>query len=349
MQYKLFGKTGLLVSELGFGTMTFGDAHRSDIAGVDQAGADALLRRALDAGVNLIDTADMYSSGQSEVITGQSLRNLGVRREDVIVATKAFGPVGGGPNDRGSSRGHILDAAAASLNRLQLDHIDLYQLQGFDPLTPMEESLGALDHLVRSGMVRYVGVSNWAAWQIATGMGVISQRQLTPISSVQAYYSLAGRDLDHEIVPFLQSSGLGLIVWSPLAGGLLSGKFSRSHQTENGSRRSGGAFPPVNVDKAWDLIDLLGNIAGERSVSVAQVALLAWLLHQPSVTSVLLGAKRVDQLDDNLKAADLVLTTAEIELLDRASAPEPTYPRWMNQIFDAGRGQQSLDMQRRMR
>ncbi len=340
MRYNKLGRTGLFVSELCFGTMTFGGSGGFGAVGtVQQAEADALLGRALEAGINFIDTADTYSEGAAERITGQALKNLGVKRDEVIVATKVFGDMGSGPNGRGSSRGHILDAARASLQRLQLDHIDLYQLHGFDPATPLEETLGALNDLVRQGLVRYIGVSNWAAWQIAQALGVSRLRGLEGFASLQAYYTLAARDVEREIVPMLASEGLGLLVWSPLAGGLLSGKYSRERQSAEGSRRTAFAFPPVEMERAYTIIDLLREMADRKGVSVAQLA-IAWLLHQPRVTSVLLGTKRSEQLEDNLGAVDVVLSEEELRSLDGASALPAEYPGWMLDFWSGARVQQ---------
>ncbi len=245
MRYNRLGSTGLFVSELCIGTMTFGGVGAYAAVGTQGQGeADAILARAFEAGINFLDTADTYSGGNSERITGQALKNLGTKRDEVVVATKVFGETGQAPNQRGSSRGHILDGAKASLARLQLDHIDLYQLHGFDPATPIEETLGALDDLVRMGLVRYIGVSNWAAWQISRAIGVSNLHGLTKFASLQAYYTLAGRDLEREVVPMLTAEGLGLLVWSPLAGGLLSGKYTRDQRNVEGSRRAAFEFPP---------------------------------------------------------------------------------------------------------
>jgi aryl-alcohol dehydrogenase-like predicted oxidoreductase len=345
MRYNKLGSTGLFVSELCFGTMTFGGTGPYGIMGtVQQSEADALLVRAFEAGINFIDTADTYSEGNSERITGQALKNLGIKHDEVIVATKVFGDTGSGPNQRGSSRSHILDAAQASLERLQLDHIDLYQLHGFDPATPIEETLEALTDLVRQGLVRYIGVSNWAAWQIAKAVGVSNQHSLAKFASLQAYYTLAGRDLEREIVPMLKSEGLGLLVWSPLAGGLLSGKFSREQQgTENkgteGSRRTAMAFPPVEMERAYNIIDMLKDMAAQKNVSVAQLA-LAWLLHQPQVTSVILGTKKLEQLNDNLGAVDVVLSDDELRSLAEVSQLPSEYPGWMLGMWSQARVQQ---------
>ncbi|EHK68206.1 aldo/keto reductase [Achromobacter arsenitoxydans] len=346
MRYKKFGSTGLFVSELCLGTMTFGGEGElwSKIGNLQQEDANRLVGRALDAGVNFIDTADVYSEGRSEIITGQALKDLKVARDDVVIATKVFGQTGAGVNARGNSRFHIMDGIKKSLARLQLDHIDLYQIHGFDPATPVEETVRALDNLVQHGHVRYVGVSNWAAWQIMKALGIAERLGLARFESLQAYYTIAGRDLERELVPMLQSEGVGLMVWSPLAGGLLSGKYGRDGAAEAGSRRAAFDFPPVDRDRAYDSIDALRQVADARGVSVAQVA-LAWLLHQQVVTSVIIGAKRVDQLDDNLAATGIRLTQDELDALDKVSALPPEYPGWMHvrqgefrrrQLSDAG-------------
>lgn len=332
MKYKTLGNTGLFVSELCLGTMTFGgQGIWANMGNVQQDDAQALIARALDHGINFIDTADIYSNGASEEIIGQSLKNLGVRREDVVIATKVCGPVGPGPNDHGNSRGHILDSVKASLKRLQLDHIDLYQLHNIDTVTPIEESLAALDTLVQQGLVRYVGVSNWSAWQIARALGHSERLNLTKIVTTQSYYTLAGRDLEREIVPLIKDEKLGLLVWSPLAGGLLSGKFGRDRQAEEGSRRKTFDFPPVAMDHAYDVIDVLATVAADKGVSVAQIA-LAWLLHQAHVTSVIVGAKRIAQLEDNVGAAEVQLSAEDVAKLNDVSALPKEYPAWMQRV-----------------
>ena len=330
MRNHSLGRTGLFVSELCLGTMTFGgsDGIWRQIGDLQQADAERLVGQALDAGINFIDTADVYSGGLSEQITGQALKNLQVPRDSVVVATKVFGETGPGPNARGASRGHIMDGVKASLKRLQLDHIDLYQIHGFDPATPIEETVRALDLLVRQGHVRYVGVSNWAAWQIVKALGISERLGLSRFESLQAYYTVAGRDLERELVPMLQSEGVGLMVWSPLAGGLLSGKYGRAQQAEQGSRRVSFDFPPVDKERAWDCVDAMRPIAEAHGVSVAQVA-LAWLLHQPQVTSVIVGARRPEQLADNLAATQLALSAAELAQLDQVSRLPAEYPGWM--------------------
>ena len=342
MRYRKFGRTGLFVSELCLGTMTFGGQSGmwSQIGAVEQSDADGLVGRALDAGINFIDTADIYADGRSEIITGQTLKNLRVAREDVIVATKVHGETGTkGVNARGLSRHHIMDGIQASLSRLQLDHVDLYQVHGFDPATPMEEALRAMDDLTRHGHVRYVGVSNWAAWQIMKALGIAERLGLARFASLQAYYTVAGRDLERELIPMLESEGLGLMVWSPLAGGLLSGKYDRNTESTDGGRRTQFDFPPVDKARAYDCIDVMRQLADQRGVSVAQIA-LAWVLHQKTVTSVIVGAKRIEQLDDNIAATQIKLATDDIARLDAVSALAPEYPGWMVDRLGATRRQQ---------
>lgn len=330
MRYHALGRTGIFVSELCLGTMTFGgsDGMWGKIGTLQQNDAERLIGQSLEAGVNFIDTADVYAGGLSEQITGQALKNLKIARDDIVVATKVFGETGTGPNARGATRSHILDGVKASLTRLQMDHIDLYQIHGFDPATPIEETLRALDQLVRHGHVRYIGISNWAAWQITKALGISERLGLARFESLQAHYTIAGRDLERELIPMLRSEGLGLMVWSPLAGGLLSGKYGREQQAEEGSRRTNFDFPPVNKERAWDCIDAMRPIAQAHGVSVAQIA-LAWLLHQPQVTSVIVGAKRPDQLADNLAATDVKLNAEELRTLNECSRLAPEYPGWM--------------------
>jgi aryl-alcohol dehydrogenase-like predicted oxidoreductase len=338
MQYKTLGNTGLLVSELCLGTMTFsgGSGFWKTIGSVDQAGADELIKASLDSGINFIDTADAYSEGESEKILGQSLRNLNIARKDVVIATKVYSRMGPGRNDVGASRGHIMDGVDASLRRLQTDHIDLYQIHANDAVTPLEETLRALDSLVAQGKVRYIGCSNWEAWKIAKAHGISESKNLTRFDTLQAYYSIAGRDLEREIVPFLEAEKTGLLVWSPLAGGLLSGRFSRDNQKPEGSRRSEFDFPLVDKERVWRILDAMAPIAKAHDCSPARIS-LAWLLTKPVVTSVIIGAKRLDQLQDNLAATELRLTAEEIKQLDDVSALPPEYPGWMLPFQGASR------------
>jgi len=303
---------------------------------VNQAGADGLIKECIEAGVNFFDTADVYSDGESEKMLGQSLKNLNIARKDVVIATKVYGRVGPGRNDVGASRGHIMDAVEASLRRLQTDHIDLYQIHGNDAVTPVEETLRALDTLVNQGKVRYIGVSNWLAWKIAKALGISEFKNLARFDSLQAYYSIAGRDLERDLVPLLEAEKTGLLVWSPLAGGLLSGKFSRENQKPAGTRRAEFDFPIVDKERTWKIIDAMTPIAKAHGCSPARVA-LAWVLAKPFVTSVIIGAKRLEQLKDNIAAVDLKLSADEIKKLDEVSALPLEYPGWMLPFQGANR------------
>ncbi len=340
MRYNQLGNTGLFVSEICLGTMTFGEATQGtiwgNIADVDQKAADEIVQRSLEAGVNFIDTADVYSVGESERLLGQSLKNLGVPRKDVVIATKVYGVMGDKPNDRGASRGHIMDSVEASLKRLQTDHIDLYQIHATDPVTPIDETLRALDDLVSRGLVRYVGVSNWQAWRIAKALGVSERKDYARFETVQAYYSIAGRDLERDIVPLMQEEKLGLMVWSPLAGGLLSGKYGPGAPGNGEGRRANFDFPPVDKDRAWACVAVMREVAEKHGVSVATVA-LAYILAKPFVTTVIIGAKRVEQLDQNLAAVKLKLDADDMKKLDEVSALAPEYPGWMLPRQAAGR------------
>jgi aryl-alcohol dehydrogenase-like predicted oxidoreductase len=340
MKYNQLGRTGLFVSEICLGTMTFGGGADAGmwkaIGSLDQSVADAIVETSIAAGVNFFDTADVYSFGESERRLGQAFKDLGVARKDVVIASKVMGRMGPGPNDQSASRGHIMDSVQASLERLQTDHIDLYQIHGNDSVTPIEETLRALDDLTRQGLVRYVGVSNWAAWKIAKALGLSEARGWARFETLQAYYSIAGRDLERELVPMLTSERLGLMVWSPLAGGLLSGKFGPDSATPNDARRASFDFPPVDRDRAWACVAAMREIGDARGVSVARVA-LAWLLAKPHVMSVIIGAKTVEQLDDNLAAVDVSLSAEEVARLDAVSALPSEYPGWMFERQGAAR------------
>ena len=330
MKYNTLGPTGLLVSEICLGTMTFstGEGMWKPIAGVDQKLADEILKRSFDAGVNFVDTADVYTNGESEKTLANAISNLGIPRKDLVIATKVYGRTGKGRNDVGASRGHIMDGVEQSLKRLQTDYIDLYQIHAADTVTPLEETLRALDTLVSQGKVRYIGCSNWYGWQLMKALGISEAKNLAKLDTLQAYYSVAGRDLEREIVPLLKDQGTGLLVWSPLAGGLLSGKYSRENQKPEDSRRSSFDFPIVDKERTWRILDVLRPIAKSHNTNVATVA-LAWVLAKPSVTSVIIGAKRVDQLQQNLAAVDVKLDEEEIKQLDEVSALPPEYPGWM--------------------
>jgi aryl-alcohol dehydrogenase-like predicted oxidoreductase len=326
MNYRMLGRTGLYVSELCFGAMTFGGEGFWKVVGTQgQSEADKLVARSLEAGINFFDTADVYSNGVSEQMLGKA---LGARRKDVILATKVRGRTGPGINEVGLSRGHIMDSVHNSLRRLGTDYIDLYQIHGYDIVTPLDETLRALDDLVRQGKVRYLGASNLAAWQLMKSLGISEHRGLSRFESLQAYYSIAGRDLERELVPLMKDQQMGLMVWSPLAGGFLSGKFRRDSQGPEGARRAAFDFPPVDKERAYNIIDAMDTIAQAHGVSVARVA-LAWLLHQPHVTTLIIGAKTSEQLEDNLAAPALKLTPEQLATLNTASTLPLEYPGWM--------------------
>jgi aryl-alcohol dehydrogenase-like predicted oxidoreductase len=341
MKYNLLGNTGLKVSELCLGTMTFGGSGRFAAVGtLGQEAIDGLLRSALDAGINFIDTANVYSFGLSEELTGQSIRNVGADRDQLIIATKVFRNMGHGPNDGGLSRKHIFQQADASLRRLQTDYIDLYQIHSFDPLTPMEETLDALDSLVRSGKVRYIGASNLAAWQLMKGLAYSTYNHLARFQSLQAHYTLASRELERELIPLMTDQKVGLMVWSPLAGGLLSGKYKRGQAPEEGRLAAGFDVIPVNKEKVFDLVDVLEPIAKTKGVTVAQLA-LAWLLHQPAVSTVIIGANKPQQLSDNLASVDISFTADELQQLETISRLTKEYPAWVLEAAAADRIRQS--------
>jgi aryl-alcohol dehydrogenase-like predicted oxidoreductase len=342
MRYKQLGRTGLFVSEICLGAMTFGagkegvwgnmsglDVETVDSAmgALDQPTVDRILAGALSAGVNFVDTADVYAGGQSELRVGRALKNLGVKRKDIVIATKVFNPVGPGPNDRGASRGHIMDAVRDSLDRLGTDYIDLYQIHGYDRVTPLEETLRALEDLRRQGLVRYLGVSNWQAYKIAKALGISEARGLTRFETLQAHYSIATRDIERELVPLINEDGLGLMVWSPLAGGLLTGKYGPDVESPRDSRLLKIPYPPVDQKRAWACVAAMREVAKEHGVSVARIA-LAWLLAKPHVMSVIIGARTEDQLADNLAVTALVLSAEEVARLDEVGKLSAEYPTW---------------------
>ena len=333
MKYRRLGCTGVYVSELCLGAMTFGGTGIFEaIGGLGQPEADALVHRSLDAGINFFDTANVYSVGQSEELLGKA---LGARRSDVIVATKVRGRMGEGPNEIGLSRVHIMQQCDASLRRLGTDYIDLYQIHGHDPVTDIAETLLALTDLVRTGKVRYIGCSNLTAWQLMKSLGISRQHGLAEFISTQSYYSIAGRELEREMLPLVEDQGLAVLPWSPLAGGFLTGKFTRDHETDPNARRVTFDFPPIDKNRGFDIVDVMAEVATAHRVSVAQIA-LAWLLHRPGVTSVIIGAKRLDQLDDNLNSVTVSLSDQELDRLNSVSALPVEYPEWM-QIMQTDR------------
>jgi aryl-alcohol dehydrogenase-like predicted oxidoreductase len=311
------------------GTMTFGgEGYWANIGKLQIDEASAILMKAFDAGINFIDTANVYSLGKSESLTGQALKNLGLPRDQLVIATKATGIMNDTPNGRGQSRYHLMNEVEGSLRRLQIDHIDLYQLHGIDPMTPLEEALSTLNDLVRSGKVRYIGISNAFAWQIMKALAHADARGWERFASVQAYYTVAGRDLEREVIPLAQDQGLGLMVWSPLAGGLLSGKYAPDGSGPAGARRVNFDFPIIDKARAFRCIDVMRPIAERNRATVAQVA-IAWLLHQKPVTTVIIGAKNTDQLNDNIRATGLKLSTDDLKALDEAGRLPQEYPGWM--------------------
>ncbi|MEQ1817899.1 MAG: aldo/keto reductase [Terricaulis sp.] len=341
MRYRKLGRTGLAVSEICLGTMTFGgDGIWKAIGALEQDAANKLVKGAFDKGVTFIDTADVYSNGLSEQVTGQAIKDL--PRDELVIATKVFGRMGAynpqqSPEEKrryantnlwGLSRKHIFDAIDASLERLDLDYIDLYQVHSFDPAVPLEETLEALDEVVKSGRARYLGLCNHAAWQIAKALGISERNGLARYDSLQMYYTIAGRDLEREVVPLAKDQNLAILPWSPLAGGFLSGKYTRATAPTDGSRRIAFDFPPVDKEKAYDIIDVMKEIGDARGVSVAQIA-LSWLLHQKHVTSVIIGAKTEAQLNDNLSATSVELSSDDLKKLDDVSKLRPEYPGWM--------------------
>ena len=330
MKYKILGNTGLKVSELCLGTMTFGGGNGmwQAIGSLQQKEVDDLIKTSVDAGINFIDTANVYSEGISEMMTGKSIKNLGLKREDLVVATKVRGKMSDNPNGTGLSRKHILHQIDESLKRLNIDYIDLYQIHGYDELTTLEEIIDTMDTLMKSGKVRYIGCSNLTSWQIMKANSYSLYNRLAKFVSLQAYYTIAGRDLEREIIPMLKDQNMGLMVWSPLAGGFLSGKFTRKNTSDTNARRVNFDFPPINKEKAFDIIDVLEPMAKEKNCSVAQLA-LAWLLNNPTVTSVIIGAKKTNQLEDNLKSIDITFTQTELQKLDEVSKLTPEYPGWM--------------------
>ncbi|GIF75847.1 aldo/keto reductase [Asanoa siamensis] len=336
MKYRLLGRTGVWVSEISLGTMTFGGKEHPvfrNVGALGQAEVDQVVGSALDAGVNFIDTADVYADGESEELLG---RAIGSRRRDVIVGTKLLAPVGTGPNDQGLTRLHIMRSLEDSLRRLGTDYIDLYQLHNYDHVTPLEETLGALDDAVRQGKIRYIGCSNFAAWQISKALGISALHHQARFVANQTHYSLVSRDAERDLVPMAEDEGVSLTVWSPLAGGFLTGKFHRDGGTtdENSRRAKAGAdFVQFDEEQGHRIVDVLRTVADRHEVSPSRVA-LAWLLAQRAVTSVVVGARRLDQLADNIAASELTLTAEDLAALDEVSRPAVApYPNWIQTAF----------------
>lgn len=331
MKYNLLGNTGLSVSELCLGTMTFGGSNGgmyAEIGKVQQTDANALVKAAVDAGINFIDTADVYSSGEAEQIVGQSLKDNGIRRDEIVIATKVRGQMGDGANNAGLSRYHVFSALDQSLQRLQTDHIDLYYVHGEDPYTSVEEIMETLNDVVRSGKVRYVGVCNWRAYKLMQAQALADKHGWRPISALQYFYSAACRDIEGDILPLAKDLHLPLMPWSPLAGGFLSGKYTRTTAKAGDSRRDTFDFPPIDKEKAYTIVEVMQPIAGRYKVSVAEVA-LAWVRLQPGITSTLIGVKRPDQLIANIASTTLVLDADDLKAIDEVSQRQILYPEWM--------------------
>ncbi len=330
MKYNLLGNTGLLVSELCFGTMTFGGSQGgiwSNIGKVQQDEVNSLMKTAVDAGINFIDTANVYSFGESEKLLGQSIKDAGLNRNELVIATKVRGRMNEGVNNVGLSRYHIFQSVDASLQRLQMDHVDVLYVHGFDPLTPVEEIMRSLNDIVLTGKVRYIAVCNWPAWVVMKAQGIAEKNGWNKFVGLQYYYSLPSRDIEREIVPLALDQNLAIMPWSPLAGGFLSGKYSRDNE-KVGSRRDNFDFPPLNKDKAFDIVDVITEVGKQHNASPAEVA-LAWVRQQKGITSTIIGAKNIEQLRDNIKSVELTLAADDLQKINEVSALTKEYPQWM--------------------
>jgi len=337
MKYNELGKTGVLVSELCLGTMTFGGKGMWQAIGqLPQDEVNEIVKTSIDSGINFIDTANGYSEGLSETMLGESLKKLGISHQNVVIATKVRIRMGPGANQIGLSRLHIMDSVNDSLQRLQLSHIDLLYIHGVDPITPIEETMRGLEDVVRSGKVRYIGISNHPAWMVVKANSYADKMGWTKFVASQNFYSVASRDIEREIIPMALSENVGIMPWSPLAGGFLSGKFTRNAKVAGNNRRDTFDFPPLNKEKAYDIIEVMEQIAGNHNVSVATVA-LNWVIIQPGITSTIIGAKTLEQLNDNIKAVHLELTPNEVKQLNEISALSSEYPGWMVNRQSQGR------------
>jgi aryl-alcohol dehydrogenase-like predicted oxidoreductase len=329
MKYRRLGNTGLIVSEVALGTMQFGG--KMNMGNLGQEATTKMVKLALDRGINFIDTADVYSRGESETLLGNALKGV---REEIVLATKVRLPMSDNFNRSGATRVNIMRGVESSLKRLQTDHLDLYQVHGWDSNTPLEETLRTLDDLVRQGKTRYIGLSNHLSWQAAVALSLQERMGLEKYATAQMYYSLVGRGLEHEFQSFAQYANLGILVWSPLAGGFLAGKYSRAHPAPEGTRfADAGQFVPFDKEMGYRVVDTLKEVAGRHGVSSARAA-LAWVLSRPAVASVIIAARKPENLEDNIKAVDLTLSEEDTKLLDTASDPGVPYPKWMVQQLD---------------
>ncbi|WP_428330983.1 aldo/keto reductase [Mucilaginibacter sp.] len=329
MKYNFLGNTGLVVSELCFGTMTFGGkGYWEAIGKIQQKEVNDLMKVVVESGINFIDTANVYSFGESEKLLGQSIKDNGFNRNDLVIATKVRGRMGEGLNNVGLSRYHIFQSVDESLQRLQLDHIDILYVHGVDPKTPVEEIMRSLNDIVLTGKVRYIAICNWPAWMVMKGMGIAEKNGWNKFVGMQYFYSLAGRDIEREILPLAADQNLAMMPWSPLAGGFLGGKYSRNAAKAEGSRRDSFDFPPINKEKTYDIIDVISEVAKQHNASVAEIA-LAWVRQQKGVTSTIIGAKSIDQLHANIKSVDVILSADDLQKIDEVSALPKEYPGWM--------------------
>ncbi|MFI5161837.1 MAG: aldo/keto reductase [Sphingobacteriales bacterium] len=338
MKYNYLGNTGVVVSELCFGTMTFGGEGGiwGNIGKVQQDGVNELMKTAVDSGINFIDTANVYSYGLSEKLLGQSIRDTGINRNELVIATKVRGRMGEGKNYVGLSRFHIFQSIDESLHRLQMDHIDVLYVHGVDPKTPVEETVRALNDIILTGKVRYVAVCNWPAWMVMKAIGIADKYGWNKFIGLQYYYSLTSRDIEREVLPLAIDQNLAVMPWSPLAGGFLSGKYSRNNEKAGDSRRDVFDFPPVDRPKAYDIIDVITEVGKQYNISAAQVA-LAWVRLQKGITSTIIGAKNVDQLKDNVNSTNVVLSEDDLKKINEVSALPKEYPGWMVERQSADR------------
>ncbi len=341
MKYNFLGNTGLVVSELCFGTMTFGGkGYWEAIGKIQQKEVNDLMKVVVDSGINFIDTANVYSFGESEKLLGQSIKDIGVNRNELVIATKVRGRMGEGVNDMGLSRYHIFQSVDDSLKRLQLDHIDMLYVHGVDPKTSVEEIVRTLNDIVLTGKVRYIAICNWPAWMVMKAIGIAEKHGWNKFVGLQYFYSLSGRDIEREILPLAADQNLAVMPWSPLAGGFLSGKFTRNTEATGNSRRDTFDFPPINKERTYDIVDVIAEIGQQHGVSIAEVA-LAWVRQQQGVTSTIIGAKNVDQLNANIKSTELLLTTDDLKKIDEVSALPREYPAWMVERQSADRAVKS--------
>lgn len=329
MKYNFLGNTGLLVSELCFGTMTFGGKGFWEAIGrIQQQEVNNLMKVVIESGINFIDTANVYSYGESEKLLGQSIKDLNLNRNELVIATKVRGRMDDMPNNVGLSRYHIFNSVNESLERLQLDHIDILYVHGVDHRTPVEETMRALNDIVLTGKVRYIAVCNWPAWMVMKAQGIADKNGWNKFIGLQYFYSLAGRDIEREIVPLAQDQNLGIMPWSPLAGGFLSGKYTRDIEKTGNSRRDTFDFPPIDKEKTYDIVDVITEIGQQYNASPSQIA-LTWVRQQPGITSTIIGAKNIEQLNDNIKSIEIELSTAHLERINAISTLTKEYPEWM--------------------